>query len=79
MERQYWLTEGSYRNISLLPVPCTDSLNSLAEALRLYIYIYIYTAKSVNEAELFTAFSHTMSSYKGAVMFGHSHLSSSVY
>ena len=26
-------TEGWYRNISLLPVPRTDSLNSLAEAL----------------------------------------------
>ena len=32
-ERLYWLTEGWYRNISLLPVPRTDSLNSLAEAL----------------------------------------------
>ena len=33
MERLYRLTEGWYRNISLLPVPRTDSLNSLAEAL----------------------------------------------
>ena len=30
--RQYWLTEGWYRNTSLLPVLCTDSLNSLVEA-----------------------------------------------
>ena len=35
MERLYWLTEGWYWNMSLLLVPCTDSLNSLAEALRL--------------------------------------------
>ena len=70
MERLYWLTEGWYQNISLLPVPCTDSLNSLAEAL-----IYIYMTKSVNEAELFTAFSHTMSSHTGAAMFGRSYLS----
>ena len=40
MERLYWLTEGWYQNISLLPVPCANSLNSLLEAL-LYIYIYI--------------------------------------
>ena len=33
MERLYQLTEGWYRNISLLLVPCTNSLNSLAEAL----------------------------------------------
>ena len=33
MERLYWLTEGWYRNISLLPVPRTNSLNSLVEAL----------------------------------------------
>ena len=32
-ERLYPLTEGWYRNISLLPVPRTDSLNCLAEAL----------------------------------------------
>ena len=33
MEGLYRLTEGWYRNISLLPVPPTDSLNSLVEAL----------------------------------------------
>ena len=33
MERLYRLNEGWYRNISLLLVLCTDSLNSLAEAL----------------------------------------------
>ena len=33
-ERLYRLTEGWHQNISLLPVPRTDSLNSLAEALR---------------------------------------------
>ena len=32
-ERLYQLTEGWYRNISLLLVPRTDSLNSLVEAL----------------------------------------------
>ena len=32
-ERLYLLTEGWYRNISLLPVLCTDSLDSLAEVL----------------------------------------------
>ena len=34
MERLYWLTEGWYWNISLLPVLHTDSLNSLVVALR---------------------------------------------
>ena len=32
-ERLYRWTEGLYWNISLLLVPCTDSLNSLTEAL----------------------------------------------
>ena len=38
MERLYRLTEGWYRNISLLPVPRTDSLNSLAEALQMDLF-----------------------------------------
>ena len=29
---QCWLTEGWYWNYFLLPVPCTDSLNSIVEA-----------------------------------------------
>ena len=37
MERLYQLTEGWYQNISLLPVLRTDSLNSLAEAVCVYV------------------------------------------
>ena len=32
-EKLYRLTEGWFWNISLLPVPCTDCRNSVAEAL----------------------------------------------
>ena len=32
--KDYRLSESWYRNISLSPVPHTDSLNSLAEALK---------------------------------------------
>ena len=37
VERLYWLTEGWHWNISLLLVPCTDSLNSLAEVLTMQL------------------------------------------
>ena len=33
------LTESWYQNFYLLPVPCTDSLSSLADALVNYIYL----------------------------------------
>ena len=48
MERLYQLTEGWYWNISLLPVPHTDSLNSLAEALCTCANVLKNTYRSVH-------------------------------
>ena len=47
MERLYRLTEGWYRNISLLPVPHTDSLNSLVEVLVSLSLFHFQTSMSM--------------------------------
>ena len=46
-ERLYWLTEGWYRNISLLLVPHTNSLNSLVEALVSLSLFHFLTSMSM--------------------------------
>ena len=54
MERLYRLTEGWYRNISLLPVPRTDSLSSLAEALFIPCGTWIYPGGVPDAAHIST-------------------------
>ena len=51
MERLYLLTDGWYWNISLLPVPPADSLNSLVEAL---VPFFFYTTQMLSLTTIFT-------------------------